>query len=81
MTASALTPLESNALNWVLLCESLRLDPVATSALDVIHAVSNAQQNVAPSSTASPTTRLSGGFHYGQNEQLRGSRAALRRNA
>ncbi|MET3959907.1 hypothetical protein ABIE52_006842 [Rhodococcus sp. OAS809] len=42
MTARAddsLTPLENNALNWVLLCQKLELDPHSTSVIDVLRLV------------------------------------------
>lgn len=39
MPDSSLTPLENNALNWVLLCEKLGRDPHSTSALDILRLV------------------------------------------
>lgn len=36
---AALTPLENNALNWVLLCQKLELDPHTTSVIDVLRLV------------------------------------------
>ena len=35
-TDTSLSPLENNALKWVLLCEKLKLEPHSTSALDVL---------------------------------------------
>lgn len=38
-TDTSLTPLASNALKWVLLCQKLKLEPHSTSAFDVLQLV------------------------------------------
>ncbi|WP_256973284.1 hypothetical protein [Rhodococcus sp. NCIMB 12038] len=43
MADAALTPLENNALNWVVLCERLKLDPSSTSVLDVLRLVESSK--------------------------------------
>lgn len=48
MAETSLTPLETNALKWVLVCERLELDPDYTSALDLLRLIT---QSPAPVET------------------------------